>query len=88
MDAADLVRLATPGDVAGIAALSRDQVEHDLPWRWSPDRVAGCLRDNATARDFYCALGYHERVIVQRRHEDREDGIRLEKWLAVEPTDD
>jgi [ribosomal protein S18]-alanine N-acetyltransferase len=157
MDAADLVRLATPGDVAGIAALSRDQIEHGLPWRWSPERVTRCLRDrntnvavasedrrllgfgimqyadmeahlllfavnpacrrrrvgtailgwleavasesgarrvllecrrdNATARDFYCTLGYHERVIVQRRYEGREDGIRLEKWLSVEPPD-
>jgi [ribosomal protein S18]-alanine N-acetyltransferase len=48
MDAADLVRLATPGDVAGIAALSRDQIEHGLPWRWSPERVTRCLRDRNT----------------------------------------
>jgi ribosomal-protein-alanine N-acetyltransferase len=149
------VRLATSGDVHGIAAMSRDLIEHGLPWRWTPERVRRCLRDrntniavasedrlilgfgimkyeedeahlllfavhpacrrrgvgaaiiewleavartagisrvvlecrreNGGARDFYGALGYHERHIVRRMYEGVEDGITLEKWL---PTSD
>jgi ribosomal protein S18 acetylase RimI-like enzyme len=42
-----------------------------------------CRRDNEAAREFYGALGYQEQVIVRGMY-GSEDGIRLEKWLAVE----
>ena len=149
------VRLATVGDVNQIATLSRDSIEHGLPWRWQPARVRKALRDrntnvavandgtrllgfgimlyaeqdahlllfavdpafrrqgvgamilewledvartvglrrvllecrreNEAARNFYGALGYHERRIVRRMYEGVEDGITLEKWLETPP---
>jgi ribosomal-protein-alanine N-acetyltransferase len=46
---ADLaVRLATLADAADIAAMSRDYIEHDLPWSWTPDRVARAIKDPNT----------------------------------------
>jgi len=38
------VRLATLDDAAAIAALSRDEIEHGLPWGWRPERVAQAIR--------------------------------------------
>ncbi len=61
-----------------------------LQWLESVAYAAGlrrvlleCRRENQAARDFYGALGYHERVIVRRMYEGVEDGIRLEKWLTA-----
>jgi ribosomal protein S18 acetylase RimI-like enzyme len=146
------LRLATRRDVDDIAVMSRDLIEHGLPWRWSAERVLRSLRDrstnvvvatgdetllgfgimkyceqdahllllavspagrrqgigtailewlegvaltagvkrvllecrrgNATARNFYGTLGYHELKLVRRMYEGLEDGITLEKWLA------
>jgi ribosomal-protein-alanine N-acetyltransferase len=42
------VRLATRGDVYGIAAMSRDLVEQGLSWRWTPERVLRSLRNPRT----------------------------------------
>lgn len=42
------IRLATEADAVDIAMMSRDYIEHGLPWRWGPSRVAGCVRDAAT----------------------------------------
>lgn len=42
------IRLASVADAVAIAAMSRDYIEHGLPWRWVPGRVAGCVRDPAT----------------------------------------
>ena len=39
MIAGTAIRLATPEDAAGIAALSRDAIEHGLPWTWQARRV-------------------------------------------------
>jgi [ribosomal protein S18]-alanine N-acetyltransferase len=33
------VRLANPADAADIAAMSRDEIEHGLPWSWTEARV-------------------------------------------------
>jgi ribosomal protein S18 acetylase RimI-like enzyme len=41
-----------------------------------------CRRENDAARNFYGALGYHERRIVRRMYSGVVDGIKLEKWLA------
>jgi ribosomal-protein-alanine N-acetyltransferase len=38
------VRLATPADAAQIAAMSRDYIEHGLPWGWTETRVARAIR--------------------------------------------
>jgi ribosomal-protein-alanine N-acetyltransferase len=36
--------LARMGDAPGIAHLSRELIESDLPWSWTPRRVAGLMR--------------------------------------------
>lgn len=38
------IRLATARDANAIAVMSRDQIEQGLPWRWTADRVRGCIR--------------------------------------------
>ena len=40
-----VVRLATLADAADIAAMSRDCVEHGLPWNWREARVAHAIAD-------------------------------------------
>jgi len=39
------VRLATPADAAGIAAMSRDYIEQGLGWSWTVARVERAIRD-------------------------------------------
>lgn len=39
-----LVRLAVPADAPAIAAMSREYIEHGLPWTWRPERVARAIR--------------------------------------------
>jgi ribosomal-protein-alanine N-acetyltransferase len=46
---ADLaIRLARLDDAPGIAVMSRDAIEHGLPWSWRPGRVARAIRDADT----------------------------------------
>ena len=56
------VKLATTAEAEEIAVLSRDAVEHGLPWRWTAERVRRCLRDAntnvAVARDGHALLGF------------------------------
>jgi ribosomal-protein-alanine N-acetyltransferase len=61
--------LAWLEDVARTAGIRRIQLE--------------CRRDNAGARNFYGAQGYHERVISRGYYQGVEDAIRLEKWLTT-----
>ena len=42
------IRLATPADAGEIAAISRDNIEQGLPWRWRHDRVARAIADRDT----------------------------------------
>ncbi len=42
------IRLATRADAADIAAMSRDYIEHGLPWRWRPDRIAAAIANPDT----------------------------------------
>jgi len=42
------VRLATSADAADIAGMSRDYIEHGLPWSWTAGRVAAAIRDPDT----------------------------------------
>lgn len=37
------LRLAVSSDAGPIAILSRDLIEHGLPWRWTPKRVASSI---------------------------------------------
>lgn len=45
---APTIRLATRDDVRAIAALSRTEIEHGLPWRWTPPRVQRAVADART----------------------------------------
>ncbi len=38
------LRLARPAEAATIANFSRDLIEYGLRWRWTPIRVAACIR--------------------------------------------
>lgn len=40
---------ARMGDAPAIAHLSRDLIETDLPWSWTPRRVAGLMRQRESA---------------------------------------
>ncbi len=42
------VRLARTADAADIAAMSRDYIEHGLPWTWTEGRVAAAIGDPDT----------------------------------------
>jgi [ribosomal protein S18]-alanine N-acetyltransferase len=42
------IRLATRADARAIAALSRTEIEHGLPWRWTPPRVQRAVADART----------------------------------------
>lgn len=42
------IRLATPADAPGIAALSRDAIEHGLHWRYTPARILAAIRNRST----------------------------------------
>ncbi len=39
------IRLATPADASAIAALSRAEIEHGLPWSWRAPRVRRAIAD-------------------------------------------
>jgi ribosomal-protein-alanine N-acetyltransferase len=39
------VRLATRGDAAEIAAMSREYIERGLPWSWTEERVARAIEN-------------------------------------------
>jgi ribosomal protein S18 acetylase RimI-like enzyme len=42
------LRLACRDDAAGIAAMSRDQIEQGLPWSWTEGRVARAIENPET----------------------------------------
>ena len=42
------IRLAQPADAFAIAALSRDEIEHGLPWTWREPRVRHAIADPDT----------------------------------------
>jgi ribosomal protein S18 acetylase RimI-like enzyme len=42
------VRLARVSDASDIAAMSRDYIEHGLPWTWTEGRVAAAIADADT----------------------------------------
>ena len=43
-----VIRLATREDARAIAELSRREIEHGLPWRWTTPRVLRAIRDRST----------------------------------------
>ena len=43
-----IIRLATLADAPAIAAMSRVEIEHGLPWSWREPRVRGAIADPDT----------------------------------------
>lgn len=56
------IRLATPADAHDIANMSRETIEHGLPWQWRPARVARAIRAEDTnvvvVRDAGTLIGF------------------------------
>lgn len=56
------IHLAQPSDARAIALLSRDAIEHGLPWSWTPARVLRHMADPSTnvvvARDSLGLIGF------------------------------
>ena len=91
-----VVRLALAADAPAIAAMSREAIEHGLPWSWRPERVAGAIRDpetnvavigepgaiHAFAIMSYRASDAHLLLFAVRRDRRREGvGSALLRWL-------
>lgn len=90
------VRLATLADAAGIAAMSRDYIERDLPWTWTEVRIAHAIRDPETnvvvvgesgsltafGIMFYASDDAHLLLFaVRRSHQRRGVGSAILRWL-------
>jgi len=79
MPASVEIRLAVPEDVPAIAALSREAIEHGLPWRWNPQRVRRSLRDRSTNVVVACEQGSLHGFAIMK-YDDEEAHLLL---LAV-----
>jgi ribosomal-protein-alanine N-acetyltransferase len=92
------ISLAVAADATGIALLSRDAIEHGLPWSWTARRVARSIRDRATnvvvARRGHGLLGfaimkYEEEeahlllLAVQAAQRRKGGGTALLGWLEA-----
>ena len=62
MTPAVAVHLAATSDARAIAEMSRDLIEHGLPWSWTPDRVNQAILDKdtnvAVVRDVRSLVGF------------------------------
>jgi ribosomal protein S18 acetylase RimI-like enzyme len=54
------LRLACPSDARAIAELSRREIEHGLPWRWTTPRVLRAIRDHGTN----VVVALHQDVLI------------------------
>jgi ribosomal-protein-alanine N-acetyltransferase len=90
------ILLAGPADATDIAAMSRDLIEHGLPWSWRPDRVSraiaaentnvAVIRDQATLLAFGIMEYWDEDAhlvlfAVRRTHHRQGIGSALLRWL-------
>jgi ribosomal protein S18 acetylase RimI-like enzyme len=91
-----LVRLAIADDAPAIAAMSREYIEHGLPWSWRPARVARAILDRDTnvavigepgALAAFGIMSYRDTdahlllFAVHRRHRRQGVGSTLLHWL-------
>ena len=97
MKTADVaVRLASAADAADISIMSRDYIEHGLPWTWTAARVETAIRDaniNVVVvgeRSAICAFGImsypdddaHLLLLAVRRAQQRRGvGSAILCWL-------
>jgi ribosomal-protein-alanine N-acetyltransferase len=92
------ITLAGPGDAHDIAAMSRDLIEHGLPWNWRPGRVRATIRDPSTnvavlreegvllafgIMEYLEADAYLVLFAVRREHQRRGLGSALLRWLEA-----
>lgn len=89
------VRLATLADADEIAAMSRDYIEHGLPWGWRYKRVARAINDPETnvavvgpqgALDAFGIMSYPDDahlllLAVRRASQKRGTGSAVLVWL-------
>lgn len=90
------VRLASLADAAGIALLSRDEIEQGLGWSWTAARVEHAIRDASTnvavVRDngvliAFGIMSYREDAAhlllfaVRRAHQRQGIGSVVLRWL-------
>ncbi len=92
------VRFATLADAPAIAAMSRDYIEHGMPWGWGYDRVAKAIADPETnvavmgppgAVIAFGIMSYSEDeahlllFAVRRAHQRKGIGGALLTWLEA-----
>ena len=90
------VRLATRADAAGIAAMSRDEIEQGLGWSWNQARVSAAIRNvdtnvavigEADALRAFGIMAYRDEAAhlllfsVHRAHRRQGLGGHLLRWL-------
>jgi [ribosomal protein S18]-alanine N-acetyltransferase len=90
------IRLAKRSDAEAIALLSRTEIEYDLPWRWTPPKVANAIAHSlsnvAVAVEGNRLLGFgimeyyeeHAHLVLFAVRPDsrrRGVGIALLRWL-------
>jgi ribosomal protein S18 acetylase RimI-like enzyme len=90
------VRLARDSDAKDIAEMSRDYIEHGLPWTWTPGRIEAAIREAdinvvvAGERGAVSAFGImsypdddaHLLLFAVRRNQRRRGvGSALLRWL-------
>ena len=92
------IRLAHAGDAYDIAAMSRELIEHGLPWTWRPARVLSAIASPETNVAVVRELGelvgfgvmeylesdaYLVLLAVGRAHQRRGMGSALLRWLEA-----
>ena len=92
------IRLAHPGDAGDIAAMSRELIEHGLPWTWRPSRVLRAIRSPETnvavvrepgglvafgVMEYLESDAYLVLLAVDRAHQRRGIGSALLRWLEA-----
>jgi [ribosomal protein S18]-alanine N-acetyltransferase len=90
------IGLASARDAEAIAALSRTEIEYDLPWRWTPEKIHRALHDKETNvavahdRGELVAFGimryadecaHLSLFAVDSRYRRRGIGTRVLRWL-------
>jgi [ribosomal protein S18]-alanine N-acetyltransferase len=90
------IRFAAPDDAGAIAALSRDEIEHGLPWTWRAPRVRHAIADPETnvivvgppgsvaafGVMYYADDDAHLLLFAVRRNRQRQGiGTALLRWL-------
>jgi ribosomal-protein-alanine N-acetyltransferase len=75
------IRLAKYSDADAIALLSRSEIEHELPWSWTPSRV----RQAIAGRSTNVAVAYDGRLLVAFGIMSYRDVLAHLHLLAVHP---